>query len=76
MRLRPGERVDWHSTGNREELLIGLDGVCELEVRQASRKSPRRLLLSTGQCIFIPRATPHRVINQSKAPACYLYVTG
>jgi mannose-6-phosphate isomerase-like protein (cupin superfamily) len=72
--LRPGGVVGWHSTRQREELLIALSGRIQVEIRERRRK-PLRLVLNAGSCAVLPRATPHRVVNRSTRNAHYLYVT-
>lgn len=72
--LNPGEVMDWHSTGNREELLIALEGRVWVE-RQAFRRV-RRIVLAAGRSLFIPSRTLHRVVNHSRRVARYLYITG
>lgn len=82
--LRPHEAMDWHSTGDREELLILLAGRVQVEVEARPGGSARRagasaritrVALSVGQCAFIPSEIPHRVLNRSRTAAHYLYVT-
>ena len=68
--LRPGGRVDWHSTHDREELIVALRGRVRIEVLARAG-----IPLAAGQCAFIPHATWHRVVNPSSATATYLYVT-
>ena len=66
--------MDWHSTGRREEVVIVLAGRARLEVRGDSR----RLRISDvrrGQCVFLPQQTVHRLLNRSRRPAYYVYVT-
>ena len=72
--LRPGEAVEWHSTGAREELIIALAGTVRLELGRVVR--PHTALLRAGRCAFIPSATIHRVVNRTTRTAHYLYVTG
>ena len=70
--------MDWHSTRAREELLIALDGRLRVEVL-ASDRTPapraRPIPLKAGECLFLPRHTQHRVLNMSRSPARYIYVT-
>lgn len=69
--------MEWHSTRTREEFLIALGGRVHVEVLMA-RKRPvrrRRIPLHAGECLYLPRHTRHRVLNASRAPARYLYVT-
>ena len=72
--LGPGQVMEWHSTHDREELLIALKGRVRLEVWMTPRRTRRRQL-AAGQCAFLPRKTRHRVVNGSKMLAHYVYVT-
>jgi len=72
--LRPGEVMDWHSTKSREELLIALRGWLHVEIGR-SRGAARRIRLKSGQRLFLPTHTLHRVVNRSSRQARYIYVT-
>ena len=72
--LQPGALMDWHSTQLREELLIALSGQVRLDV-QAAAGVLQRVSLTAGHCVFLGRATRHRVVNRSTIPASYIYVT-
>ena len=72
--LRAGDAMPWHSTGAREELLIPLQGALRLEIERSGRR--RRVVMRPGLTIFLPSATTHQVVNASRKPARYLYVTG
>ena len=72
--LKPGEAMGWHSTGPREELLLALAGRVRIEV-QPRRRRAQSVALTVGQCAFLPTRTPHRVVNQSRSIARYLYIT-
>lgn len=72
--LRPSKIMDWHSTKSREELLIALQGLVQVEV-QRSHRPPRRIPLKNGACLWLPPHTRHRVVNAAKTPAHYLYIT-
>ena len=72
--LRPGKIMDWHSTKSREELLIALQGLVQVEV-QRPHQTPRRITLKNGACLLLPPRTRHRVVNTGKKPAHYLYIT-
>ncbi len=74
MRLAAGSVVEWHSTHEREELLTILEGSVRLEVEQSG--AIRRVACSAGQCVFVPSQTRHRVVNNSRRPARYIYITG
>ena len=75
--LRPGEMMAWHSTRDREELLVALSGQLQLEYCGSRTASPHacRRSLRAGQCAFLPRVTLHRVVNRSRTLAAYLYIT-
>ena len=72
--LAPGDVMEWHSTGAREELLIALGGRVAVDVDVASR-GRRRVALASGHSLFLPHRTRHRVINRSSVAARYLYIT-
>ncbi len=72
--LGRGEQMDWHSTGEREELLLGVAGRVRVEL-QGSRRI-RRMTLTAGQSVFLPRGTKHRVVNAFARAGSYVYVTG
>lgn len=65
----------WHSTHTREELLVALAGRVDVEVRSGAR-AVRRIRLAAGRCVFLPSHLLHSVVNRSRTPATYLYVTG
>ena len=66
--------MDWHSTREREELLVMLEGRVQLELRLSRRTS--QVPLRAGECAWLPPHTLHRVVNRSAVPARYVYVTG
>ncbi len=78
--LRPGAAVEWHTTGEREELLVAVGGSVDVEAQDdwpAGRRGLRlrRVRLKAGSCLFLPQGTRHRVVNRSPRLARYLYVT-
>ena len=73
--LAPGDVMEWHSTGAREELLIALAGRVAVEMGAAAR-GRRRMALTSGRSLFLPHRTRHRVVNRASSAARYLYVTG
>ena len=73
--LTSGAVMDWHSTHEREELLISIAGRVSVECATSWRKT-RRVLLQAGECLLLPHNTRHRVVNHGASPARYLYVTG
>ena len=77
--LKPGEVMPWHSTKSREELLIALEGRLRVEIQSRDKRRGqrvRRLTMNEGRCVLLPRRTVHRVVNQSRERAHYIYVTG
>lgn len=66
--------MDWHSTHQREELLLVLRGRLGLE-RNGARADVRYRTLRAGQCAFVAAQTWHRVVNLAQSPSTYLYVT-
>ena len=74
MRLSPGQGVNWHSTGRREEVVLAVRGTLWLEYEQHAHRV-RSLTLSAGECVFLSQAVRHRVINRSGRTTHYLYLT-
>ena len=72
--LSPTEVMDWHSTHQREELLIILAGQADLEV-QTPAHPVRRIPLRRGQSIFLAVETIHRIVNRSRRAVRYVYIT-
>ncbi len=66
--------MDWHSTHQREELILVLRGQVRVECQTGRRM--RRLRVAAGQSVHIPRRILHRVVNPSRSIAQYVYVTG
>ena len=75
VRLLPGARIDWHSTQDREELLLVIQGEVDLSVGRAMGKTQNRHL-KQGQGIFLPKTTRHCVMNHSRRASQHVYVTG
>ena len=74
VRLGPGDVMDWHTTGDREELLLGMAGCVRVELEGPRRI--RRIVLAAGQSLFLPHRIRHRVVNASGRAGSYVYVTG
>ena len=72
--LRPGARMDWHTTGAREELLIIVEGGVVVETRMTRRR--RRTPLAAGGTLFLPPQCEHQVLQAGRRAARYIYVTG
>ncbi len=66
--LEPGKEVGEHTTENREELVVVLEGA--LVLIGPDGKHP----LKVGQAAFIPLDTVHNVINRTRKQARYMYV--
>lgn len=73
--LRPGAVMPWHSTKEREELVIVLAGRILIEAEDV-RGTCHPTILSEGRCALLPPGTSHTVNNHSRGTARYLYVTG
>ena len=67
--------MGWHSTGHREELLIGLAGRAIVEIARTPREV-QRVHLPANTSVWLATQTRHRVLNRTRAVARYLYVTG
>lgn len=74
VRLSPGQTVEWHSTRDREELIVVWRGSVALEVQQRPEHI-RALTLTAGDTAFLTSRVWHRVVNRSRRPAQYIYVT-
>lgn len=66
--------MPWHSTHDREELLLVLAGRVRLET-QTGRGIIRARPVRSGQYVFLPSQTLHQVVNASRGASRYLYVT-
>ncbi|MBI4354209.1 MAG: cupin domain-containing protein [Candidatus Omnitrophica bacterium] len=71
VRLSPGQEIGWHSTDDREELILVIRGAVSLQMRDRRRS----ISLSAGRAVFIPAGAWHRVVNHSRRQAHYVYVT-
>ena len=69
VRLKPGDSVGWHSTGQNEESLVILRGSGEALMEG---QAPRRF--AAPQLVYIPPATRHNVTNTGGEPLEYVYV--
>ena len=72
--LAPRGVMHWHSTKNREELLIVLGGRLQLEIETEAQRIQRVKLLA-GSVAHVPPQTAHRLVNQGTTDARYVYVT-
>ena len=74
MHVAPGEMVEWHSTDEREELLLVVSGTLLLDVETpAHRRAAREV--QAGGAVYLPSHVRHRVRNQSRRRLVYVYVT-
>ena len=73
--LADGGVMDWHSTHEREELILVLQGPVKIQI-QGAKGAKRSLLLAAGKSFFLPAQTVHRVVNAARKPSRYVYVTG
>ncbi len=67
--LEPGEDVGLHSTGEREELLIILEGRGSFLVENGES-----IKMEAGGFLYCPPGTGHNVINDSNTDLRYIYV--
>ncbi len=66
--LKPGEAVGEHSTDNREEMLIIMEGRARIECEGECAE------LNANAIAYIPRNSRHNVINQSHEDLKYIYL--
>lgn len=65
--LQPGGKMKQHSTNNKEEILIILEGKATVITEEEKE-------IGKGECVFFPMQTMHEVVNNSKERVSYLYV--
>lgn len=69
VRLKPGETVGWHTTGQHEEALVVLHGSGEAQIE--GRAS---LPIASEMLVYIPPATRHNVKNTGDTILEYVYL--
>ena len=69
VRLKPGDSVGWHTTGQNEESLVILRGRGDALVEG----QPARAFTAPG-FVYIPPATRHNVSNTGREMLEYVYV--
>ncbi|MDP2749908.1 MAG: cupin domain-containing protein [Nanoarchaeota archaeon] len=76
--LDAGEEVGEHSTKEREELIIIIDGEATLiNIDEGNKeKMKKETILKAGDAFFIGQKKTHNVINKSDKKLEYIYVTG
>lgn len=66
--LKAGESVGEHSTEGNEEMLVVLEGQCELIIGN------KKFKLQKGIISYCPAHTKHNVKNTGKIPVKYIYI--
>ena len=69
VRLKSGETVGWHTTGQNEEALVILRGQGEVLI-----EGQPKLAFVAPRFSYVPPATRHNVANTGKEPLEYVYV--
>jgi len=69
VRLKPGESVGWHSTGQNEESLVILHGAGDALIAGQAKRS-----FAAPRLLYIPPATRHNVENTGHEVLEYVYV--
>ena len=69
VRLKPGETVGWHTTGQNEEALVVLRGQGEALI-----EGQPKLAVRAPGFAYIPPVTRHNVANTGKELLEYVYV--
>jgi mannose-6-phosphate isomerase-like protein (cupin superfamily) len=67
--LRPGASVGRHSTGEREEIVVVLEGRGEVRVAGVPP-----LAVEAGTAAYVPPRRSHDVMNTGERPLRYVYV--
>lgn len=70
VRLKPAQAIGEHNTGNKEEVLIILEGNAVIHYGKAKKAKAGK-----GAFVFIPAGTCHNVLNAGSRPLRYVYVT-
>jgi quercetin dioxygenase-like cupin family protein len=69
VRLKPGETVGWHTTGQHEEALIILRGRGEARIEGQPGRP-----FTAPKLVYIPPATRHNIANTGDELLEYVYV--
>jgi len=69
VRLKPGQSVGWHSTGQHEESLVILHGTGQALIEGQPGRD-----IAAPELVYIPPATRHNVTNNGKEILEYVYV--
>ena len=68
--LQPGASVGRHNTGEREEIIVLLEGRGEVRVAGVPP-----LAVEAGTAAYVPPRRSHDVVNTGERPLRYVYVT-
>jgi len=74
VRLKPGETVGWHSTGQNEETLVVLAGKGATLIEGRSPEGQSQQAFTAPALAYIPPATRHNVQNTGTETLEYVYV--
>ncbi len=69
VKLRPGESVGWHSTGEHEEALVILHGSGAANIEGGADVPVHEKML-----VYVPPSTKHNVTNTGAEPLEYVWV--
>jgi len=69
VRLKPGESVGWHSTGDNEEALTILHGSGVVNIENRADMPLHERILA-----YVPPGTRHNVTNTGKEPLEYVWI--
>ncbi len=67
--LKPGEEIGEHSTENKEEALVILNGEAEISCGKAAA-----FKAAAGSLVYIPPNTKHNVRNSGRELLKYVYI--
>jgi mannose-6-phosphate isomerase-like protein (cupin superfamily) len=69
LRLKAGESVGEHSTGDREEAIVVLKGQAQVFCKGEDVGA-----VEAGSLIYFPHNTAHDIKNSGQEDLCYVYV--
>ena len=72
--LQAGHQMPWHSTRDRQEMILILHGAVVLQYQGLGRRVYQRSLRAGRYGLLAPH-TLHRVLNSTRHMAHYVYVT-
>ena len=68
--LNPGQNVSWHTTGQKEELLVILRGTASIRY---GTQTATPITVDGPAAVYIPRDTGHMVYNNTTDVLEYVY---